>query len=552
MSENETGQPNDSGMEEIELDLTPIVAEPQERILLTPDDSVATPAAEVSGTSADAFADATEQSAADEEHVIRDEIRDELWEDFTKPNLHVTMAQSPMKRTTFKKATAALAGMRVGFKEAHAILEAEGLNDIDDEQAAKLSPAETRLVNIVRSLSPIWQTAYFTDSFEAGDWQQTVKHNDTDLGTRRVKLDRVADPILMIRSSLGQGSLVQIPLWHTGIWITLRAPSNNALLELDQRIRMEKNTLGRYSNGMVFSNVEVYTVATYARFALEHMYSATYEFDTADHVEELLSTIKSTDYPQLLYGLLTAMYPDGYPFRQPCVADPHKCDYMDETILSIARLSWTDRDRLTAKQKRMMASRNSKTTRAMLDEYQSEFPFDNRAIKLNPSVTAYLAVPTLADQIEAGYRWVDGIQDATNKAFGLKLSEVDRYRHIVRSGMMTSLRQYAHWIDRFEIQDKDGVAPTIVNDPIKKDEAMEVISGDDVALKMLDENIMKWIDNCTVSIIGLPKSTCPQCQGEPSEELTTHPDLIPLDIGYIFFTLAALKIKQIEGEGVDQ
>lgn len=548
MSENEHGN-HSMDEEEIELDLTPLAKESEQRILPTADHAVETP---VAAASADDFAMATETAADEDEHVIRDEVDDALWEDFFKPNPHVTMGSSPMKATTFKKATAALAGMRVGLVEAQAILKAEGLDDLDDEQAEKLTSPQKRLVNIVRSLSPIWQTAYFDKSFDAGDWQQTVKHNDTDLGTRRVKLDRVADPILMIRSSLGQGSLVQIPLWHTGIWITLRAPSNNALLELDQRVRMEKNTLGRYSNGMVFSNVEVYTVATYARFALEHMYSATYEFDTSDHVDELLRTIKSTDYPQLMYGLLTAMYPDGYPFRQPCVADPHKCDFMDETILSIARLSWTDRARLSAKQKRMMASRNSKTTRVLLDEYQAEFPFDNRSIKLNQSVTAFLAVPTLQDQIEAGYRWVDGIAEATNKAFGLKLSEVDRYRHIVRSGMMTSLRQYAHWIDRFEIQEKDGVDPTIVNDPDKKDEAMEVISGDKAALKLLDDNIMKWIDNCTVCIIGLPKTTCPQCQKEPSEELTTHPHLIPLDIGYIFFTLAALKIKQIEGEGVDQ
>lgn len=535
MSENEIG--NDGGMDEIDLDLSPLPVEPSVRVLI--DAEAPAPL--------DPFEAATEHAigmAAD------DEVPDEMWEDFFKPNPHVTMAQSPIKRTVLPEDMSALHAMKVGVKEARMLLEEGGLNDITEELAKKLSPMEVRLVNIVRNLSPIWQDYYYDKSFERGDWQQTVKHNDTELGIRRVKMDRVADPILVIRSSLGQGALVQIPLWNTGIWITMRAPSNNELLNLDQRVRMEKASLGRFSNGMVFSNVEVYTVAAYARFALEHMYSTTYEFDTVDHVDEMLRTVKSTDYPQLLYGLLSAMYPDGYPFRQPCVADPHKCDYIDESILSIARLSWTDRERLTAKQKRMMASRNSKMNREQLKEYQAEFPFDNRAMKLNSTLTAYLAVPTLQDQIEAGYRWVDGIAEATNVAFGLKLSEVDRYRHIVRSGTMTSLRQYSHWIERLEIVEKDGVDPTVITDTIKKDEGLEVISGDPAAIKILDVGIMKWIESCSVTIIGLDKSPCPQCQAEASKEISTHPDIIPLDIGYIFFTLAASKIRQIEDGAV--
>lgn len=528
MIDNENG-----GMDEIELDLSPLPTESNVRVLLDP----AEPAA------LDPFAQATEDAlsmAADEETA------DEQWEDFFKPNPHVTMAQSPTKRTPLPESTSALHAMKIGIADANLLLKQGGLDEITEDQAKKLSSTEIRLVNIIRNLSPVWSEGYYSKSFERGDWQQTVLHNETDLSIRRVKMERVADSTLVIRSSLGQGALVQIPLWNTGIWITMRAPSNNDLLNLDQRVRMEKASLGRFSNGMVFSNVEVYTVAAYARFALEHMYSTTYEFDTVDHVDEMLRTVKSTDYAQLLYGLLSAQYPDGYPFRQPCVSDPHKCDYIDESILSIARLSWTDRSRLTAKQKRMMASRNSKMTRAMLDEYQAEFPFDNRAMKLNATLTAYLAVPTLQEQIEAGYRWVDGIADATNVAFGLKLSEVDRYRHIVRSGMMTSLRQYSHWIDRLEIQTKDGIDPTVVSDPIKKDEGLEVISGDPVAIKILDTGIMKWIESCSTTIIGLDKSPCPQCQGEVSEEVSTHPELIPIDIGYVFFTLAASKIRQIE------
>lgn len=504
-------------------------------------------------TDVDAFEAAAKQAAAEAETTAQSDASEEIsaadldiWEDLNTPNQHVTMVSAPQEPTTLHPAQQAFAAMKVGFDEVQAILEHENLEQLTDEQLKTLSVPQQRLLSIVQSLSAVWQTSYHQDAFKSGDWQQTVKHNDTDLGTRRMRMDRVSDPVLRIRSSMGQGTLVQIPLWHTGIWITLRAPSNSELLDLDQRVRMEKSTLGRQTNGMVFSNVEVYTVAAYARFALEHMYSVTYKCETADPVNELLDVIKSTDYPQLMYGLLSAMYPGGYPFRQPCVADPHKCNHTDETILSIPRLSWTDRSRLTAGQKRMMAPRDGQRTAEQLAAYQAEFPFDDRPIKLNSSVTAYLGVPTLAQQIDSGYRWVDGIAEATNKAFGSKLSEVDRYRHVYRSGTMTSLRQYSHWFSRIEIKEKDGLDPTVIDDPIKKDETLEIISEDKTAMKLLDDSILKWIDNCSVTVIGLPKSNCPKCQKPPSKEITDHPHLIPIDVAYVFFTLAALKINQVE------
>lgn len=534
---------NGDGMDEIDVSIEPIQRESAERQTLQPESTQAEP-------SADDFAEATEAAVSeglDEPDLSAFAEDDSMWQSFFEPDQHVTMERSPLKPTKLPAAEEALGALMVGFEEAQNILEKNDLLDLSEERAKQLSPTERRLVNITRSLSAVFQTSYFNDMTKSGDWRQSVRHNDTELTTSRLKLDRVNDPILVLRADAGQGALVQIPLWHTGIWITVRAPSNSDLLDLDQRVRMEKSTLGRYSNGMVFSNVEVYTIAAYARFALDHVYSVTYQNTSPDITDELLSVIKITDYPQLMYGLLTAMYPDGYPFRQPCIADPHKCDHIEETILSIARLSWTDRDRLTAKQKRMMASRSAKKTLEQLEEYQTEFAFDNRAVQLTKSTTAYLAVPTIADAIDAGYRWVDGIADATNKAFGLKLSEVDRYRHIIRSGVMSSLRQYSHWIDRIEIKQADGVDPTVITDPVKKDEALEVLSGSKSALKLLDESILKWIAKCTVTIIGLTKSPCPKCQAAPSEELTKHPHLIPIDIGYVFFTLVALRLKQIEG-----
>lgn len=488
------------------------------------------------------------QEAGDEEDTS---LTDVLAESYV-PNQYVTAETPPLKRFALKGLTRSLVGLHHSMKEHQLLLELQGLDRIDQEKLDTMTAQQKQAVLWNRNYSALWQGRYWQDFDKSGDWHQRVLHNDTLLGTGRISVAKMSDPVMQIRSHMGQGTVIQIPLWHTGIWITLSAPQNNDLHDLDAQVKLEKRELGRSTNGMIFSSVEVFTVAAYARFALRHVLTTTYPLQTAETVEELMGVIKSTDYPQLMYGLLSAMYPEGYPFRQPCVADPNKCSHVDETILNIARLSWTDRARLTAMQKRLMANRLNKITLENLKAYQDDFGWDNRAIEIREGVKAYLAVPTLMEQIAAGFMWVEGITEATNAAFAKSMSEVDRYRHIMNSGVVTSLRQHSHWISKIEMERPDLPVPIVIEDVVKKDELLTAWSGDNRIVKLLDDEITKWIDNVTVTVIGLPRSNCPACQKEPSPEVTQHPHLIPLDVSYIFFTVVALKLLQIESRATGE
>ncbi|MNI52816.1 hypothetical protein D3C73_1076190 [compost metagenome] len=204
-----------------------------------------------------------------------------------------------------------------------------------------------------------------------------------------------------------------------------------------------------------------------------------------------------------------------------------------------------DRDKFTDNQALMMASRNTKRDRKWLEEYQAQFSFFEKRLVLGKGLTAVLRVPSLAQQIDSGHVWVDGIAKATNEAFGAKLSEMDRIRHIMRSGALTNLRQYAHWFAFFEHVTDPDAAPAIYDDYENKDRILELLCEDPEVSAKLTEDLIEWIKKSTVSYIGLGKTPCPKCQQEPDDK--THPHLIPIDIGYVFFTLAVLKINQVEG-----
>lgn len=503
--------------------------------------TVVTPTAEV----VDDFAAAT--VAAEQRSLVNDEATADDF-DFSfdaTPNMHVTVDNPITKRQKLNPNHPYIAALKGSITDVDAIMRQRGLEDISEEQLEKLSREDRRLISLARTLSDMWQDVYFDDIDQKGNWKQAVISEGTRLGIGRFKVENMSDPVMAIRATFGQGTVIQVPLWNTGLWLNLRAPSLQELLDFEQRTRMEKMNLGRSTNGMVFSNIEVYTVETYMRFAMEHVISVNYQFETTDTVGELLSVIKNRDYQQIMLGLVQAMYPDGYPFRQPCVANPNKCDHIDELLINFARMGFVDTDKLTDKQVRMMMSRKQKKTRKDLEEYQAEFPFFQERIDLGRGVTAVLAVPSLQQQIDAGHSWVDGISKATVDAFGARLSEMDRVRHIMRSGAISSLRSHSHWIKHFEhMTDKDS-EPMIIDDLVNKDRMLEMLSEDPEVSVPLTEKIIKWIQGTTVSYVGLPKSACPKCQKEPEDQ--SHPHLIPIDIGYVFFTLAALKISLVEG-----
>lgn len=468
----------------------------------------------------------------------------DLWAEIDGGNPHVTMTTEQTKRQKINPDHPAILAFKVGARELDEILDLRGLSDIDDKQAQSLSDIDKRLVNLARNLSAVYQDVYFDDLDKEGDWHNTVMHNDTALGPGKVKPANMNDPIAGLRVKFGQGGMVQIPLWNTGLWVTLRAPTLRALLDFDQKLRMEKMNLGRSSNGMVYSASEVYTVETYMKFAMEHVVAVNYVFETGDATNELLAVIRTRDYQQVMWGMALAMYPDGYPLRQPCIADVDTCKHVDELLLNFARINYVDRSKISNNQALKMASRNTKRDIKWLTEYQSEFALATKHINLGKGLVAVLGSCSVMEQVDSGHLWVDGIAKSTNEAFGARLSEMDRVRHIMRQGALTNLRQYSHWIVRFEDSSGNDDAPVIYDDMVNKDRILELLSEDPEVSTMLTKEMVDWFRRGSITYNALVKTPCPACQGKSTDH--THPYLTPIDIGYIFFTLAGQKINRVE------
>lgn len=387
-----------------------------------------------------------------------------------------------------------------------------------------------------------------------GLWRQKVQSDgpgSLEISAGRPKLgERKGDAPLVgeealqwMQAMMGTGQITRIPLWHSGIWVNLKAPTEAQLLELERRIANEKITLGRATAGLAYSNMSVYHNAFLFNFALSLVFDCSISGYTT---EKLKQKILLPDLPLLLWGLLCTIYPNGYRYHRPCIADPTVCQHVTEELLDISKLCWTDNLALTASQRAHMVRKTAKFTDIELDNYVSQHRYVGKGTVLVKEVdgnktVVELRVPTLSDYEQSGYSWVENIVATADQAFGSQLGSEERDEYILDQARTTSLRQYAHWIKRITF---NGSA--VIDDRSTLEAMIAQLTGDMVASEAFLDGVQKYINDSTISQIALPTYKCPACQADQqNSEEAKHPHLIPLDIGAIFFTLLGQRTRRL-------
>lgn len=385
---------------------------------------------------------------------------------------------------------------------------------------------------------------------EGSVWAQNLDVNGVKYAGRSQRLpvesgERLvgADALARVTRAIGMGAIIQVPCWHSGIWASIKAPGDVELYELERRIAMEKVRLGRMSKGLVFSNTSVYIAGHLINFILQHLYSSTAPTDDPGTLKKI---IRVQDIPTLIWGMVTAIYPGGYPYRQPCLSNVSKCTHIVEALLDLGKLQWVDRSMLTEKQKAMMTQRNQRTTQASIDEYQAEFGLRNdaRAAVLNDQLTIEFESPSMETYENSGYSWIEAIVNTTDAQFGSTLTGKERSDYISDIARTTAPRQYSHWVKAIEVTDEKGINTRIEDRASIEASMVQIASVDDVKRAFI-KAVGAYIDATTVSIIGYVNYACPKCGELQLKGDGEKTRIIPLDMMQVFLTLQRHKIDQV-------
>jgi len=491
--------------------------------------------------------------------LVEEEVVDVVTTPTSNPNVSLDAINPRKKQHVFQDITISREGqidtdIQISLpsdfdKEAMSVLEkAPNINLLDNIEGREWAS----VVSEGLELATVGEV--FTDTLSEDDceFRQSVDTNGKKLQAQSPKFKNVENQNLKgeratirLISHLGIGSLFQVPLWHSGIWITFKPPTDSEFIELNRMILSDKIKFGRYTYGLAFSNVTVYTINRLVDFALAHIYDMSVKSEDIN-INNIKDHINCQDIPILLWGLVCANYPKGFNYRRACVNDIEKCTNVIEEVLNVFKLQWTNIDGLTDWQKSFMSDRQSKQKsldevnryKDALAKLQSKKIYVNK--DLSNEVAFTIHTPSITEYITSGYKWISELVDGIDSALELEGAENERNDYIISKGQATSMRQYFHWIEGIEY------ASNIIDDIETLESTLDILSSDDSIREEFITEVVKYINESTISIIGIPTYTCNKCNKDQITD--TYPkavDIIPLDVVQLFFALLSQNLSRL-------
>ena len=159
--------------------------------------------------------------------------------------------------------------------------------------------------------------------------------------------------------------------------------------------------------------------------------------------------------------------------------------------------------------------------------------------KSSSPISLILRIPKVSEYIDSGSRWIGDIVSMVNKSLGMEATDADRNEYILKQGQASAMRQYLHWIESIEYMG------AMIEDRETLEDIFNVISADDIIRNDFMKKVHDYIDDTTVSIVGIPVYDCPVCGEEQKSPLPKQTSIIPLDVYQTFFTLLVQKLQKL-------
>ena len=343
---------------------------------------------------------------------------------------------------------------------------------------------------------------------------------------------------LLARKATGLSTHKVIPLYHSGFWVTIASPTDGDYLELLNQIAEQKISMGRSTYGFMFSSSMVYIKNLLVKFAIKHIESAS--IDVGADYSKLEEHIHLGDLPILEWGLACLTYPRGFQYRRACVASPTTCRHVVEALINPSLVQATDLSQLTRSQIAHMAKRNrASVTIEACKSYQNQFIIGaSKLVKIVDGFSVQLKMPTVTDYISSGMRWVQDTEE--NYGQVLTMDETARDIYLSNQAKASSLRQFAHFVEKIVVGDPDGEHHS-TEDRAAIEETLSDMAQNQVFEESFMEKVRVYRDSSLVSLIALPPHKCPSCgkhQGDAAQMFGGE-QIVPIDPASVFFSLTA-------------
>lgn len=394
-------------------------------------------------------------------------------------------------------------------------------------------------------------------AFTKGDWAQEVTHGGNTLRMGKPKPDNHgkaeiisgAAAISRIQALTGVGSFIRIPLWASGIWITIKAPTMSELLNLNIKLNQTKEEAGRETYGAIFSNRQALLIQDVTSFIIDHIHECSILNWTDLNLYEY---IKAVDLFPLINAQATSIYIDGYPHELPCIQDPQNCNKVTKVNLNLGKMLWTDGSKISNEAREFMlrTQRNQAPKEEILKYQENIVAKQKEYFDVEAECGTIRICMTLAsaeEYISSASRWIDEIHDIINDVV-LQNNEGKQHQALVRSHMyMARLREYSHYIDRIIIEPGTDNEQSII-DRGSIESTLTALSDNLEMIEQIISKIGQYVSQSPITIVAIPNFKC-ECGRDYRDEKDLKPDsnmLVPVNPLLLFMKVAELRISRVD------
>lgn len=419
-------------------------------------------------------------------------------------------------------------------------------------------------VNTARSTTTMRDDQYIDVVTRKGaQWRNMINHgtdekplykgpvNERGLGKSHAGDNTAAFNLLS--GMLGLGRPVYACLYHTGIWVKLRAPTAASFIALDEMNAEQKIEYGMRTRGEIFSNDGAIMRKNVANFILDHVITTNAPSDDPEYLKEI---IKVEDLNELMRALMQARYPDGYPLIQVCSVNPAECTEAVEGLVDLRTLSWVDTSALTAKQKMIISAPRKRITEEQLREYQEEFKNNGKGKiylsadgssgdEMSNGAILNIEMPTLAQEEDYAVAWIKGIEAGLESLFKEKHDPELRRRKLNDIISLNYFKTYGQYVNSVEIIEA-GIKVrefTAQDDPDELDQFFELVSGDVRYTERFINELKRYMAENIISVVGILNYECPNCGKKHDTRPGKHHIVLPIDMVTTFFTLVQSSVR---------
>lgn len=381
------------------------------------------------------------------------------------------------------------------------------------------------------------------------EWRNALSYNGQNINLGRPKFSNRGRGAKMsserltlsIRSKLGLGAPVQVPLMGSGFYATVKPLEEFDIIGLWREVIAEPIKLGRATHGLMFANNSVFT----AKSVVEAWLASMVETTVSDLPKEnIVDHITINDLPLIAQSIATSIYPNGFPMSRAVFTEDTKLPKEEiNQIIDLRKALFMNAKMFKEEQLAHMVKRiEQPMTLKMMKDYKDQFVFNqNTIVDIGEGIKLHLYTPSLREYFDSGEKWINEIQATVHAALGAEADEKKRMGYISQLAKASRLRQYSHYVKAIE---EDGELYTTRENV---DKALTSLSASDRISKLFFQAISDYINNTQVAIIA----TTSVNEYEDTMSGDKWPRLIAIDAISVFFQLVEQKLLGITSRALE-